>query len=245
MSDDNKQASPANKNEEALDEALKEWKSLDGRSRDRFKKVINVKNQALEEAENLKAQNQLLQSQLEKVQNFTQKQPEGEISTEGMTPDEKRAFNRLQQLGVATKTDVKELTEQIRQQLKEEMQAEKDRELLQREHSKLESKFSGDYPAYDPKEVEEHMKTKGIYDPETAYKDLYWDEIINLETKKKTKEEKPTTLQTKSNISASDPMSPQALSERLAQPDGRKYYLENKDKIEKMTREWAKKGMIK
>lgn len=212
-----------------------DWKSLSGKAQDRFKQIMKQKNEALRERQELERELDQLRRQRE-----TAPTPPVQPSNGDLTPEEQAAVNRLKQIGTfATKEEI----EQRVQEITERIQAERDREILDRTHSSLEDKFSGEdgLPAYDRSEIEDHMRKSGIYNPEAAYRDLYFDEIIEAKSKKTTKKE-PYSERTKSRIPSSQPWTPETLAERLRKPDGRAFYKKNRDKINELYSQWQSEG---
>lgn len=207
-----------------------EWDSLGGKAQERFQKMIEIKNQALEKQKELERENELLKTRSTPAPAPTPR------STDDLSYEEKIALERLRKVAkVMTQDDVKEMIEDVRRQTREE----RDRALLDSEHNKLEGKYStGSYPAYDRAEVEQYMSKMGIYDPEAAYFKLYKDEIIEAE-KQNVKAEKPNIpTRTRSKISAGEPWTPEMLSERLAAKDGREWYVKNRDMVNSLYDSW-------
>jgi len=222
-----------------------DWNSLSGKAQDRFKQIMKQKNEALKEREALQREREALQEERERLQRELEQlrntrtapiPPGGDL-----TPEEQAAVNRLKQIGAfASKEDVEA---EIRK-ITERIQAERDREVLDRLHSSLESKFSGEdgLPAYDRSEIEDHMRKKGIYDPEAAYRDLYFEEIVEAKSSKQPKKE-PYSEKTRSRIPSGTPWTPETLAERLRKPDGRQFYLKNADKINALYKQWETEGL--
>jgi len=200
-----------------------EWQSLDGRSQDRFRKLAAEKKKAQREAERL-------QTELEAMRRVTTQIPMPS-QTRVMNPDEKSAWDTLQTYGMADR-------EYVDRQVKEKVQAIEDRLYFDNLHSKLETsiKSKKGLPAYDRDEVEEYMKEKQIYDPQAAYNSLYHDEIVSYEAKQLSSKTRDIvkTEQTKSRIGASQPWTRESLADRLRQPDGREFFIKNKEKILRM-----------
>lgn len=210
-----------------------DWNSLSGKAQDRFKQIMKQKNEALKERETLQQERERLQRELEQLRTpkTAPTPPSGDL-----TPEEQAAVNRLKQIGeFASKEDVEA---EIRK-ITDRIQAERDREVLDRAHSSLEDKFSGEdgLPAYDRSEIEDHMRKKGIYDPEAAYRDLYFDEIVEARSSKQPKKE-PYSERTRSRIPSGTPWTPETLAERLRKSDGRQFYLKNADKINALYKQW-------
>lgn len=243
MSDDNNNLEEPNEIED-LDEGASpaegskkeqvpdEWDSLSGKSKERFKELSRMKNEFKSEVEELR-------SELNELRSSRQTDRVPMPDTSKLSPQEEAAIRRLKEVGAfATPDDVRAEIERLRA----EEQKRQDRMMLDQMHDSLEKEFSsdGDLPAYDRAEVEEHMRAKGIYDPKAAYRDLYWDEITKTKAQKLSgKDKQPVTQKTKSRISTGQPWTPEALQERLQQPDGRQFYLKNKEKITRLMGQWG------
>jgi len=82
-------------------------------------------------------------------------------------------------------------------------------------------------PAYDRNEVESHAREKGISDPMAAYRDLYFDEILDASKRggTKPKSTKPTTQKpSKPAGDTRQPMDLDSFREKLNGPKGREFY---------------------
>lgn len=226
--------------EKPQNETPEEWESLAGSSRERFKKMIEMKNKALQKSEELEER----LKQLEMQSKYAPQPQLSNVDQANMTEEEKLAFNRLtKDLGVITRKDLEEYKNKIKEEVMSEAQSISAREALDRKHAELESRFSGDYPAYDRGEIEEEMRRSGIYDPQYHYEKMYRDEIIKIEANKltgKPKSSQPYVERTKSRISGTQEWTPEALRDRLQQADGRDFYLKNKEKINKLYNAWAR-----
>lgn len=97
-------------------------------------------------------------------------------------------------------------------------------------HSSNESKYNAPgskYPRYDRDEVEEYARENGIADPAAAYRNMYFDEIMDTVRKESRTRtgpgsEKPTRTPTGDR----EPMTIEAFRSKLAGPDGKAYYAE-------------------
>lgn len=211
-----------------------EWGSLDGRSQDRFQKMIALKNQALREAQEAKQELERVRSSAPGFVPMPAKP-----ATADASEDERLAASRLQELGFLTKDELAKEREKIRS----EIQAERDRELLDRKHESLKEKYSKNgYPAYDEQEVEAFMQREGIYNPDVAYRELYRQEVIQIEANKIAGDGRDANrpLRTKPKSGGEDVWTPERLQERLRQPDGKEFYLKNVDKINALHTAWNK-----
>lgn len=224
--------------ENPKNEVSEEWSSLAGSSQERFKKMIEAKNKALQEKQELEDRLRQLETQRPAPMPLTQ-------DTVNMTDEEKIAFNRLtKDLGVVTKKDLEELKARLKDEALGEVQAISARDQLDRKHAELETKYSGEYPMYDRGEIEEEMRKSQIYDPDYHYFRLYKDEIAKVEANKLSgKGKQPFVERTRSKISSTQEWTPDSISERLRDPQtGRDFWNKNKEKINKMYDSWLKQN---
>lgn len=206
-----------------------EWSTLDGKSQDRFQALANLKKKAEDEATVERDKVTRLEKDLKSLRESTTKVPMPQTTNNEMTADEKTAYNRLTQLGVADQSYVD-------RKVSEKLKVIEDRLYFDRLHEKLEGEVSSKkgMPKYDRDEVEGYMREKQIYDPRAAYRDLYHDEILANEASKISKTKTVQTESTKSRIGTSEPWTKESLAERLRQPDGTEFFRKNKEKIMRM-----------
>lgn len=219
--------SPAEQKQEVPDE----WAKLDGKSQERFKKMISLKNEAITKA-------QQVEDELKRLKSQSVQAPQQVVQTPSLnTPsqDEAIAAKRLKELGFVTEEELKK-----RQQ---EDEAQRARERLNDQHSKLKeeyvSQFGDKAPAYDEAEIENAMYKTGIYDPQYHYEKIYENELLQLKLEKLKSKDNPEPTRTKSKISTGQPWTPEALGERLREPNGMEFYKKNKEKIDKMYKDWG------
>jgi len=212
-------------------EKSEEWASLSGGSQERFQQLANKRKEAEEQSLKLKEENEKLRKDMEdKITQMKSNQP-NQPQENSQTANEQLAFARLKNIGMATRDEQKNEIDKLRQ----EFQAEKDREKLNSEHSRLETKYSSDgLPKYDSKEIEDYMRKEGIYNPEAAYRNKYFDELKNSTVSTNHQ----SVLQTKSKIDETDVWTPERLAERLRKPDAREFFLKNQSKIDRLEEKW-------
>lgn len=183
------------------------WDSLAGKTQDRIVKLIR-ENKALKE--------ETARSRSQPENNTLPVQATATSETEV-----KEAITKLREFGVVTTDDLNAL---------------QDRMFLDREHENLEKKYDGsdNRPKYVREEVEQYARESHIGNLGAAYKDMYWDELLDAELKKrgpkksKTYTEKPT-----SSVKIGEkPLTVESLRERLRQPDGGEWWIKNRAKIE-------------
>lgn len=127
-----------------------------------------------------------------------------------------RAFRTLKDRGMVTK---------------EELENSLLRVQWDREHDRNEveiNKRGTGLPAYDRYEVEEYARKKGINDPMAAYRDLYFDEILDATRRGSItpRNQVPSQKPTKPTAPTQEPIDVEALRAKLNGPDGRAYYEE-------------------
>lgn len=182
-------------------EVEKEWESLKGGTQDRIKNLISERNEWREKAATQ------AETDLNKANTIPAATPP--------TGDEVgQAINTLKERGMVTQDVLDSALGQLSQRME-----------LNRKHDSLENQYSdsNNLPKYDRLEVEDHMKRKGLADPEAAFRDMYFDEFIDSSRrgpKSKVVTEKPTA----SSTSSREPMTVDSLRKKLRGEDGAKYY---------------------
>ncbi len=203
---------PVTKDAKKVDpEAVSAWEGLSGSTQERVVELVRrAKNAETElERERLKAEASL------------RREPETPKTETPSTDEVQEAVKKLREFGVVTKDDLQAIT---------------DRMYLEREHDRLESRYNGSdgRPKYVREEVEDYARTHYFGgNLEAAYKDMYWDELVDAEVRTKgssktTYTEKPTT----SVKVGEKPLTKQSLRERLREPDGAEWWAKNREKIE-------------
>lgn len=234
MSDDmqleevNQTESPAEETSNVEVESPDEWSSLDGKSQERFQKLANLKREAEKQAEQERVAREKLEARLESLEK-NQRIPMPR--TNQMTDEEQRAYKRLQELGVANQNYVD-------RKVNEKLKAIEDRMYFDGLHNDLARDINSQsgLPKYDREEIEKEMKRTQNWNPRAVYRDLYHDEIVAYEAGKLTSKKKKTvqTEGTKSRIGTQQPWTKESLAERLRQPDGKQFFIKNREKILKM-----------
>jgi hypothetical protein len=220
-------------------ETPEDWGKLDGKSQDRFQKIVAMRNEALERAD--KAERELAAAR-----QIPTPPVKPTVDSEGLTNEERVALEKIKKVGgFVTQADLEAEKEKIRA----ENRQEQDRNLLNTAHDKLEGKYTDkrEYPSYDRQEIEEHMKKSGIYNPEAAYRDLYFEEIVAAEKKSgtSTNTKQPFTERTKPKTTTASEWDPDSLRERLRKPDGVAFYKKNSTKIDQLYNNWRQEGLVK
>jgi hypothetical protein len=187
----------------------------------RIRKLSADKRRALQEAEYWKA---VAQKQAQQDAQFAnQRMPQHPSSQPVPSQDQysndevDRAFRTLKDRGMVTK---------------EELESYLLRVEWDRQHDRNESevaRMGKDMPAYDRQEVEEHARRKGISDPMAAYRDLYWDEILDQRNRSSSPSSKkiPTSKPSKpSGDTGKQPLDLEEFRRKLTGPKGREFYEE-------------------
>ena len=143
-----------------------------------------------------------------------------------ITPEIQRAIDHLRNLGFVHKTE-----------LKTELDSLKERSIIEGEHTRLSSTYSGSdgRPKYDKKEVEEYMLKKSVYDPEVAYKALHETELLDWSLKQADgkKKERPY-VEKRGQVQLDregNSITREMIADWMKTPEGRVKYEKNRDKI--------------
>ena len=210
-----------------------EWSKLKGSSQERFRSILQERNQLRSLAEQKGTQSDVPPPP---VPEYSRK------SDNQITEEQQDAINKLRtKYGIVTNEDVEDKISQEREVLMGSLKRMQEDMVLENEYSRLETTYDGDdgRPVFDKTEIEDHMGKSGIYNPEKAYKDLYEDELFEWKTEnagKKTRRksddgraysEKPTAQ----TASKSEPLTANSLRERLAKPDGREWWDKNRERL--------------
>ena len=136
-------------------------------------------------------------------------------NTPGYSQDEvDRAFDTLKDKGMVTREELNEIM--LRTQ-------------WDRQHDKNQAvvKQQG-LPEYDRDEVEEYAREHGLSDPMAAYRDMYFDEILDAARRGKpaTSQRVTSAKPSKPTNTSREPMTIDSFREKLASDDGKKYYEE-------------------
>ena len=151
---------------------------------------------------------------------------ENNVTSSTVSAENKRVVDYIQSLGFVSKGELDTTIQQVR-----------DRALLDSEHLKMEGNFNGSdgRPAYKRSEIESFMRTKGIYDPEVAYKTIHESELLDWELKKLEKQRKERPYVEKSGqtgVSRNDnSITREKIEEAMKTPEGRLWYERNREKI--------------
>lgn len=181
----------------------------------RIRRLSADKKAALEEAEYWK-QRALQQARDDEAyaNSFAQNQNVYSGQAPAYQSDEvERAYSTLKNRGMVTKDDLVQVVTRIQW----DRMHDKNETDVNRRGSKL--------PHYDRDEVEAHARKKNIPDPLAAYRDLYFDEIMDSQRRSSTNavtSQKPS----KPNQESSQPLDVDSFREKLSGPDGRKFYEE-------------------
>jgi hypothetical protein len=145
----------------------------------------------------------------------------------GDTQEYQRAKDFLKNLGFSP-------TSEIKQTVKDEIQAMEARMILDSEKMRLEKEYNGSdgRPKYEHEKVLKHARESGIYNPEAAYKDLYEAELVDWAIKNSQQGGPPFVERpTSSAAPQTGQLTRESLARILSTPEGRKWYDENRLKI--------------
>jgi len=223
------QTNQGNKTPEEL-----EWEKLTGGTQRRFKSILSERDELREQLEEAKARTNVPPPPPPAF-------PQVPQTTDQITAQQQEAVQKLRdKYGLATMEDIGKERNAILEELEKAKQEAKEDLILENEYQRLERVFDGTdgKPAFERKEVEDHMKRTGVYNPEVAYKNMYEDELfdwkLNQATgKKKTRDsgqgytEKPTGV----TATQTEPLTVETLRERLQQPDGKDWWAKNRERI--------------
>jgi len=192
------------------------WNDLKGGTQDRIKQVLNERNEAIARAERLEAQTRL--------QN--QYQPQYQAPSI-RTPEVVDAVQKLSDVGIATDEKVEKIINQRVGNL-----------IYNYELKDLERKYDGSdgLPRFERTEYEDYIKRNpqyASYQPEDVYQKIYSEEIMDAKygSRKGVIGQKTNSLRPTATAVRKEILTPEGIEERLQQPDGRKWYAENKGRI--------------
>lgn len=189
-------------------EAENVWGGLSGSTQDRIVELVRRAKQAEVELE---------KERLNKAQPKSE-EPETEPPSDA---ELQAAVKRLKEVGgVVTKEDLQFLQNRL---------------ILDREHDRLKDKFDGSdgRPKYVPEEVEDYARTHYFGgNLEAAFWEMYRDEMVDAEVKKRTAKTTYTEKPTTSVKVGEQPLTLASLKERLSKPDGAEWWAKNREKIE-------------
>jgi len=150
--------------------------------------------------------------------------------TNRLSAEQRDAIDNLRAAGVVTREDL----EQVIGKMLEQNQLREDRRVLNDAYEKLENTYDGsDFPVkFDRVEVEDYMRKNGIYDPLVAFKNMYEDEWIDWKVSQNGGAKPRTSVRserpTNSSNAKGEPISAEAISERLKRPDGKQWWEKNR-----------------
>ena len=194
------------------DEAAPRKKSAAGR----INELISQNRQLLDEMRDLK----------EKVETPTyQPAPAPAPQVQAEDPNVERAIELLKSKGFTTKEELDSRIKQI-----------EDRQVLNGEHSRFENDLDGEdgRPKYDRQKVENYMREHGIWDPQAAYREMNFDELVDWELKKAEGKARKGPIIEKGSSTAGtqqNAITREKVEEALKNPQGKAWYERNRTKI--------------
>lgn len=204
-----------------------EWQKLKGSTQNRFRTVTSKLSEVARENEELK--NKLA----EKERIIPPSPPAFVPEPETITDEQRLAVERIRnKFGFTTKDDVKQEMSKVMSVLEQF----KNDEIVETEYKRLEDLYDGKdgRPAFDRVEVEEYMKSNGVYQPEVAYEALYKEELLDWEVarrggKQPQDETKPYSEKpTHSATSGSKPLTIEEVQQKLREPNGKEWWEKNR-----------------
>jgi hypothetical protein len=148
------------------------------------------------------------------------------------TEEVQRAFSTLKAEGMATQDDLKEALLRVQ---------------WDRQHDRNENdinKRGSNMPHYDREEVEQYARSRSIPDPMVAYRELYFDEIVDAARRGDVKPQGSritTQKPTKAPDVSREPMSVESFRSKLAGPEGKAFYdklMQNPAEFDRLMRTW-------
>jgi len=198
------------------------WNSLTGGSQDRFKQMARDVNRLRAEKERLEQYASTLS-----IQNAYQPTAQGPIDP--ANPQVRDAVSQLSKVGIATKDEV---SQQINQSI--------GNFIYNFELDKLGQQFDGSngLPKFDRDEYTDYItrnpKYQG-YDPVDVYNKMYSEEIMDAKIKGIGGQTQPTSsLRPNSTTVREEQWTPEAIEQRLQQPDRKEWYSKNIDLVNKV-----------
>lgn len=130
-----------------------------------------------------------------------------------------RAYSALRQRGVATMDDLAEIRRQA------DLRSKWDKAHF--ENAQAFNAPGSRYPKYDPEEVEQYGREHSIADPRAAYREMYFDEIVDViksETRGRPAKGVTTEKPTRSTEAGKEPLTLENFRAKLSGPDGHAFY---------------------
>lgn len=177
----------------------------------RYKHLAEMKNKYKEDAEHWKN----IAARLAQVDEQATRTNPSSQSNNFPNEEVERAYSVLRERGVATQEDLERLQLRLK---------------WDRLHSANEERYNQEgsrYPKYVPEEIEEYARQKGISDPTAAYRDMYFDEI--LDAARSSGKSRPASTQngvkpTRPTNNSKEPLTLEDFRAKLAGPGGQEYY---------------------
>lgn len=155
------------------------------------------------------------QTDAQRVSQYPATQPSAQPDTPPAYANDEveRAYRTLKDRGMVTKEELDQYLVRIE---------------WDRKHDRNEAEVGSrkGLPAYDREEVERHARERGISDPMAAYRDLYFDEILDATKRGGRPTSKPVTTAKPSKPAGDDrqPLDLEGFRAKLNGPKGREFY---------------------
>ena len=199
-----------------------EWEQLSGKSQDRFSEMYKRARTSESQVSDLNTRLQQAEADLKRLSqiptqtNQYQDPREAEVDRAIDTLKQKKAFATYDEVQDYVQEQVNLATRNLK---------------LQDEHSRLKRKYDRlakkdkRYPIYDPDMIEDYGRRNNIFNPEAAFRDMYWDEILDIERGGGQKRQPVSDKPGASNSgSREQPLTVESLREKLSGPKGREWY---------------------
>lgn len=205
-----------------------EWDNLSGKAQQRFSNLLRRAKSAEQDLEEFRQKDLQAQNDLNRVsqpptnyQGYQTKDPREE--------EVERAIETLKNRGFRTFDEVKELVRQEVSQATRSLSLQREHDRLKETYERLRQKDPR-VPAYDPEEVEDYGRQHNIFNPEAAYKDMYWDEWMDIGSPSRSSKKIAAKPGSGNASVREEPMSLDKLREKLSGPEGKEYYREQMEK---------------
>lgn len=198
------------------------FKNLKGGTQDRIKTILKERDEFKAQADRL---NSFISSQ-----NYGQAQAQPQPQADLSNPQIRDAVNQLDKVGVATKDWA---AQQINSTLGQY--------IYNAELGRLEEKKDGSdgSPKFDRSEYQDFINRNAkyqSYDPEDVYNIMYAEELLDVKLKQRGGQPQTTNTSLRPNRTQvrEEQWTPDAVEQRLKEPDGKQWYLANKEMVNKV-----------
>lgn len=204
-----------------------EFRNLKGGTQDRIKAILRERDQFKAQAEQL---NGLVSSQqnYQPQQQYYQQQPQVDLSN----PQVRDAVSQLSKVGIATDEKVDQKIQNTLGQY-----------IYNAELGRLEGKLDGNdgTPKFDRSEYQDFVTRNPKYqnyEPEDVYNIMYSEELLDARLKQRgvQPQSSNTSLRPTRTQVREEQWTPEAIEQRLKEPDGKEWYIANKPMVNNVYR---------